>query len=81
MFSKTFFASITIVALSLQVHGHAGITPALGVKGQLARNDVQRPSDGKPCGNVNIAQVLDTSTPVNADADGSFTTTVTDFNA
>jgi hypothetical protein len=81
MFSKAFFASALVVAFSVQAHAHAGISPALGVnKAQLARSDVQRPSAAQPCGNVNIAQKLDSSTPVNAAADGSFTATVTDFN-
>jgi len=80
MFSKAFFVSALVVALSLEAHAHAGVAPALGVKGQLARSDVQRPSNDKPCGNVNIAQTLDTSTPVQAAADGTFTVTATDFN-
>jgi hypothetical protein len=81
MFSKAFFASALVVAFSVQAHAHAGISPALGVnKAQLSRSDVQRPSAAQPCGNVNIAQNLDSSTPVNAAADGTFTATVTDFN-
>lgn len=80
-FSNTFFAFILVLlALSFQVQGHALITPALGVKGKGVINDVQRPSDNKPCGNVDIGKNLDSSTTANAAADGSFTFTVTSFN-
>lgn len=80
MLSKVLLAFSFAVALSLQVQGHALITPALGVKGKGVRNDVQRPSGDKPCGNIDFAKNLDTSTPVVAGADGSFALTVTNFN-
>jgi len=74
-------ASILLLSSLSGVLGHTAIAPALGVKGNPVRNDAQRPSTAKPCGNINIAQTLDTSTAVPAAADGSFTVTVTNFNA
>lgn len=76
-----FFIAFTILlALTTQVHAHAGVSPALSVSGDLTRNDVQRPSSSSPCGNVNIAKSLDSSTTVKAEANGSFAATVTNFN-
>jgi hypothetical protein len=80
MFSKSFIAPIFLLALTSSVNAHAGITPALGVKGDFTRNDVQRPSSAQPCGNINIAQNLDTSTAVKADANGNFLPSITNFN-
>ena len=48
-------------------------SPALGVKGTPKRSDVQRPSTAKPCGTINPATTIDTSTAVAAGADGSVT--------
>jgi len=80
-FLKTFLIPmLVLLALSFQVRGHALITPALSVKGKGVINDVQRPSGNNPCGNVDIAKNLDSSTPANTAADGSFTLTVTSFN-
>ncbi|KAJ7811527.1 hypothetical protein B0H14DRAFT_2378287, partial [Mycena olivaceomarginata] len=56
-------------------------SPALGVKGAPARSDVQRPSTAKPCGNIDPATTLDTSTATPVAADGSVTLDVTNFNA
>jgi len=81
MFSKVFATISVLLAVSSQVHGHAIIAPPLGVTGTPARSDVQRPSTASPCGTINVASTLDTSTPVQAAADGTFTTTATDFNA
>lgn len=82
MMSKLYFvAAILLGVLSLQANAHAIITPALGVSGQGTRNDVQRPSKANECGNVNVANTINTSTPVKAAADGSFTATITNFNA
>lgn len=81
MFSKSCLVSVLVLALSAQVHAHAAIAPALGVAGTPVRGDVQRPSKAAPCGTVNVAQTLDTSTPVAAAADGTFTSTITNFNA
>ncbi|KAJ2972405.1 hypothetical protein NUW54_g12275 [Trametes sanguinea] len=80
-FSKSFIAAAALcLSLSLQAHAHAAIAPALGVKGTPVRNDVQRPSKNSECGNVNIAQNIDTSTAVQAAANGTFAATITNFN-
>lgn len=63
-----------------QVAAHAAINPALGVSGTAARNDVERPSNNNPCGGVDIAGAIDGSTAVQADASGSFTVDVENFN-
>ncbi|KAG7095297.1 hypothetical protein E1B28_006064 [Marasmius oreades] len=76
MFSK---ALAVVIAISATVHAHAGVTPALGVQGQLTRADVQRPSAQKPCGNANI-NGLASSTPVQAAVDGTFSATAINFN-
>ena len=80
MFSKSIIAPLFLLALTSSVNAHAAVAPALGVKGNPARSDVQRPSQAKPCGNIDIAQNLDTSTAVNANANGSFAASITDFN-
>jgi hypothetical protein len=80
MFSKSFIAPLFLIALTSSVNAHAGVTPALGVQGTLSRNDVQRPSTDKPCGNTDIAKTLDSSTAVPANADGTFSAAVTNFN-
>lgn len=80
MLFKSFFLSSAILALSvLEVSAHAAINPALGVKGTAVRNDVERPSNNKPCGNTALT-AIDTSTAVTADASGSFTVDVENFN-
>ncbi|KAJ4469263.1 hypothetical protein J3R30DRAFT_3552590 [Lentinula aciculospora] len=81
MFSKVFASLAVFLVISVQVNAHAIVTPALGVTGTAARSDVQKPSTAKPCGTINVTSTLDTSTPVQAAADGTFTTTATDFNA
>jgi hypothetical protein len=80
MVSKSFISYTFLLCLTTSVNAHAAIAPALGVKGDPTRNDVQRPSSGSPCGNVNITQTLDTSTPVPAFANGTFSPSITDFN-
>lgn len=80
MFSKAFGAAILALTLTVQVHAHAAVAPVLGVAGVPQRSAVERPRGAKPCGNVDIAANLDTSTPVVVDADGSFTMTITNFN-
>ncbi|KAI0032419.1 hypothetical protein K488DRAFT_23179, partial [Vararia minispora EC-137] len=77
MFSK----ALAVLTLVLSVNAHAIFAPPLGVTGTPARSDVQRPSTAKPCGKINPASTIDTSTPVVANADGTFTVTATDFNA
>ncbi|KAJ3731369.1 hypothetical protein DFJ43DRAFT_1132504 [Lentinula guzmanii] len=81
MFSKVFASLSVLLAISAQVNAHAAIAPALGVTGTPVRADVQRPSNASPCGTVDVASNIDTSTPVQAAADGTFTATATDFNA
>jgi len=80
MLSKSFIAYAFLFCFTTSVNAHAIVNEALGVTGNATRNDVQRPSAANPCGNVNIAQSLDTSTPVPANANGSFSPTITDFN-
>jgi len=81
MFSKVFATVSVLLAVSVQINAHAIMTPALGVTGTAVRNDVQRPSTASPCGTVDVASTIDTSTPVVADATGTFITNATDFNA
>ncbi|KAH7330611.1 hypothetical protein B0J17DRAFT_580408 [Rhizoctonia solani] len=75
-FSKTL---LVLAALSTSVLGHAGVAPALGVKGTtIARNNVQRPSNAKPCGNAALSGIdSSTAVPLNGN---SFTVTATNFN-
>lgn len=80
MFSKIFASATLVLALSMQVQGHAAVAPVLGVAGAPARKDVQRPSAAAACGKTNVAATIDTSTPVVAAADGTFSATVTNFN-
>jgi hypothetical protein len=80
MLFKSVLLSGAILAFSaVEVMGHAAINPALGVKAAAARNDVQRPSNAKPCGNAALT-AIDTSTAVKADAAGSFTVDIENFN-
>ena len=81
MFAKILLVVPVVFSIALQASAHAIIQPPLGVKGTPTRNDVQRPSKQAPCGNVNIAQTIGTTTPIVAAADGTFTATVTNFNA
>ncbi|KAH9899177.1 hypothetical protein C8Q73DRAFT_743232 [Cubamyces lactineus] len=82
MFSKSVVAVATVLlGFSLQAHAHAGVTPALGVTGTFARSNVQRPSQAKPCGTIDIAQNIDSSTAITAAANGTFAATITNFNA
>lgn len=80
MFSKIFAFTAVILAFSAQVHAHAAVAPALGVSGTPTRNDVQNPSTASPCGKIDIASALATSTPVVAAANGTFTVTAIDYN-
>lgn len=81
-FSKFLLAVAFCFGLTLQaVQAHAIINNALGVKGKPVRNNVQRPSTAKPCGNVNIQTTLGSTTPLVMNASGAFSTTVTNFNA
>jgi hypothetical protein len=80
MFSKSFIAPLIFLVLTSSVNAHCGVTPALGVKGNMKRSDVQRPSNAKPCGNINIAQTLDSSTATPVNANGTFSVAATNFN-
>jgi hypothetical protein len=80
MLFKSVLLSGAILAFSaVDVMAHAAINPALSVKGTAVRNDVQRPSNNKPCGNAALT-AIDTSTAVTADASGSFTVDIQNFN-
>jgi hypothetical protein len=80
MLFKSILLSGAILAFStLEVSAHAAINPALGVKGTAARNDVQRPSNNKPCGNAALTGI-GSSTPVTADATGAFSVSIQNFN-
>jgi hypothetical protein len=79
---KSVLACASILfALAAQTSAHAIPSPALGVKGAPARSDVQRPSTAKPCGNIDPATTLDTSTAIPVAADGTVTMSVVNFNA
>ncbi|KAJ7694830.1 hypothetical protein B0H17DRAFT_1178517 [Mycena rosella] len=80
--NKSVLACASIfLALAAQTSAHAMPTVALGVKGAPARSDVQRPSTAKPCGSIDPASTLDTSTAVAANADGTVDISVVNFNA
>ncbi|KAJ7753126.1 hypothetical protein DFH07DRAFT_941360 [Mycena maculata] len=81
MYSSILTSAAFALALVLQANAHAMPSPALGVSGLSTRSDVQRPSTSAPCGSVNIASTLDTSTAVPADSDGSVTFNFTNFNS
>ncbi|KAJ7629731.1 hypothetical protein DFH06DRAFT_1056911, partial [Mycena polygramma] len=70
-----------LLALAAQTSAHAMPSPALGVKGTPARSDVQRPSTAQPCGKIDPATTLDTSTAIPAAADGTVNLDVVNFNA
>ena len=79
MFSKSLIALISVLALTTSVNAHAAVAPALGVEGPPTLDDVQKPSTSAPCGNIDIADNLDTSTAAAATADGEFVINVTNF--
>ncbi|KAI1784551.1 hypothetical protein LXA43DRAFT_1101278 [Ganoderma leucocontextum] len=80
-FAKSFIAAaVVLLSASLGVSAHAAIAPVLGVVGTPVRNDVQRPSTAKPCGNTNIMQTFDTSGVITMRADNTFDATITNFN-
>ncbi|EIW58864.1 uncharacterized protein TRAVEDRAFT_90078, partial [Trametes versicolor FP-101664 SS1] len=68
------------LGFALQAHAHAAISPALGIKGTPVRNDAQRPQKNSECGNIDIAKNFDSSTAIQAAANGSFVATITNFN-
>jgi hypothetical protein len=80
MFKQT-AASLFLLALALQVNGHALIEPALGIPVGGTRNDVTRPSQGQPCGKgVNVQAEIAGTTAVQANPDGSFVVNISNFN-
>jgi hypothetical protein len=72
-------SSLLIVAIG-NANAHAVISPALGVVGQPIRADAQRPKKSSPCGKMDIASNIDTTEPIIAAADGSFSTQIQNFN-
>ncbi|KAI0319507.1 hypothetical protein OF83DRAFT_1082211 [Amylostereum chailletii] len=80
MFIKSIVSSFFLAAFATSAHAHAGVTPALGVAGTMVRSDVQRPNKLNACGKTDIASNIDTSTPIAANADGTFNATITNFN-
>ena len=85
MLVKSFTASVFLLALTSSVNAdQAGcaISPAMGVSGGTpGAGDVQQPSSSAPCGNVDIPQNIDTSTPVQAGTNGQFKVSVMNFEA
>jgi len=78
MFPKAVVASVVLASLALQGYAHAGIAPALGVSGTLARSDVRRANNS--CGGADVG-AISTSTAVTASAAGVVSgLTVTNFN-
>ncbi|KAJ6523857.1 hypothetical protein B0H19DRAFT_646931 [Mycena capillaripes] len=75
-----FVLASMFLTLAAQTSAHAIPNPALGVKGTPKRSDTQRPSTAKPCGKIDIATNLDTSTAIPAAADGTVTLQVQNFN-
>ncbi|KAF7309410.1 hypothetical protein MIND_00311800 [Mycena indigotica] len=82
-FFATVLPSFTVVlALALHVQAHASPVPMLGIKGTPQRNQVQRPSTSSPCGNVNIANTIDSSESVPLESDGTtLRLNITNYNA
>ncbi|KAK7031860.1 hypothetical protein R3P38DRAFT_3508058 [Favolaschia claudopus] len=81
----TLFTTLLTLALgALHVSAHAMPNPALGITGRaLQCNDTLRPSDNKPCGNVDIASNIDKAMaiPVTVGKDGtSVSFNMTSFN-
>ena len=79
MFSKSFTASIILLALTSFVNADCLISPPLGVSGNPAASNVQQPSEAAPCGNIPISQNIDTSSAISADGNGLFAPKVTNF--
>jgi len=80
MHFKSLYVAVVVALSAVEVAAHAAIAPALGVAKDPVRNDAQRPSKQSPCGNIDIASNIDSSTAVTADASGVFKTSITNFN-
>jgi hypothetical protein len=76
MLSKSFTALVVLLVLTSSTNAQATIAPPnppfLDLKEIPISGEAQRPSIADPCTNVNIAQILDTSTGVTADETGVF---------
>ncbi|OBZ73251.1 hypothetical protein A0H81_07016 [Grifola frondosa] len=80
MFSKDLIAcAVVFFSLSLQTSAQAVITPALGVSGTPVSSDAQQPSSSAECGQINIADNINSATPITAAADGTFSATIVNF--
>ncbi len=81
MLSKSFTASILLLALTSSANAQDGsvISPALGISGTPGSGDIQKPSDGAPCGDTSIPQNIDGSTPVVAGTNGQFIVSAINF--
>jgi hypothetical protein len=67
MFSKSLIVSVFLLILTSSVDVQAAPAPALGIRCNLVRNDVQHPSNHNPCGDVSITNNIGTSTRAAAD--------------
>jgi hypothetical protein len=81
MISKSFVALIFLFAVTSSVNAQVCMEDALGVSGTPTSQDVQNPTDAAPCGSVNIAQNLESATPIQADKDGKFSPSIISFAA
>jgi len=79
MLSKSFTASVFLLALASFVSAQCAITPAFGVSGSPGAGDVQQPSDGAPCGSIPISQNIDSSATIQADQSGEFRPSILNF--
>jgi len=80
MFFKVWTSVALVLALSLKVHAHAAVAPALGVSGIPTKEDVQRPNATAPCGAVNITlAIVDSSRAAHSGPLGRFNVTAIDF--
>lgn len=81
-FSKSTIATIALLlSVTLQVEAHASIAPMLGLGRKPVRNDSQRPTDNKPCGNFDIANSFDSTETIAVKSDHTFSALITNFNA
>jgi hypothetical protein len=71
MFSKSLIVSVFLLTLTSSVNVQAAPAPALGIRGNLGRDDIQPPSNRNPCGHANITKDIGTPTPVVAGANGT----------
>ena len=82
IFSKSAIAVVVLMlGASVRVEAHATIAPMLGLGRTPQRNDVQRPTDAKPCGNVDIASTFDTTETIAVKSDRTFSAFVQNYNA